>query len=280
MKKLSVFLLLCFVSLSVFAYSENNKVYFGIEGGTYSYREPHMDLPISLKGNKIGASIEWVGRHILESNGWSDSQDKSFATFELRYMTGKVDYNGYLWSGEPHKSKGEEDWYIESRMTLGQTYQFMDVGEIWPYFGFGFRYLVNNGEKVDPSAYKRISKYCYIPIGFRLIKDSESGIKLALITEFDWLIFGEQKSRLFTDGSYVTNDQKKGWGARISLKAEFPTTKKVGIFVEPYFRMWKIQNSDWYYVYVWDGYGWQEIPFGREPFNVTKEFGIKAGIYF
>lgn len=288
MKKLFLFVLMMSVSLGVFAYNENNKVYLGIESGTYKYREPHLDYPISDKGDKLGVSVEWVGRHILAASGLSDESDKSFATFELRYITGKVDYTGFLMDGTPHVTKGEKDWYIEGRITLGEVYDLGGNFEIWPYLGFGYRYLVNDGSKVDPAAYKRISKYMYVPIGAKLSKSFSNGVSFTLTGEFDWFLSGEQASALGhlipeIESRYIYNSQNRGVGCRFGLKAEVPLSKKLGFFVEPYYRFWKIQNSElgtsdvhvsgntqwWYY----------NIPL-YEPFNTTREAGIRAGIYF
>ncbi len=308
MKKLCAVFLLVFLSLGVFAYDDNNSIYVGFETESYKYEEPHMDHTMSLKGRKIGASLEWIGKRFLESAGLMDEGDRTFATFEARFMTGDTQYNGYLQSIGPDPSgvqpyivtytpfqvNNVPDWYLEGRITLGQTYNFMDVGEIWPYIGFGYRRLVNNMEKEDPNAgYKRTSQYYYIPIGFRLKRDFDSGFKISLISEFDLLIHGEQTSHLGdiiaqmypgVETNNVYNYQRRGWGARFSLKVEVPVSARTGLFVEPYFRMWKIQNSglgesDVIYmgggVYMY----WYNMPF-IEPFNVTKELGIKAGFYF
>ncbi len=301
MKKWLVVLFGMFMSVCAFAYDDNNTVYIGFETGSYKYEEPHMEQTMSLKGRKVCASFEWVGRKILEWTGLSDSSDNSFATFEARYMTGDTDYKGYLQrlevvGGEMHinyipfQMNNVPDYYVEGRITVGQSYNFMDVGEIWPYVGFGYRRLSNDTSKIDSATgYKRVSQYWYIPIGFRLMKESHSGFKISFIGEFDWFIYGEQASRLGPflppelETNYIYNNQRRGWGARFGAKVEVPMSKHFGIFVEPYFRMWKIQNSGgastevhqvgnelywWYNRYI------------VEPFNVTKELGIKAGFYF
>ena len=92
MKKILLSVFIICLSLSAFASEKKNTVYLGVEGGTYSYREP--DVPMQISANKIGASLEWVGRGILEQSGLTDEEDKSFATFELRYVNGKSDYDG------------------------------------------------------------------------------------------------------------------------------------------------------------------------------------------
>lgn len=308
MKRFSLFFTMLLLSLSSFAYNDNNSIYIGFETESYSYKEPHMDHSMSLKGHKVGASIEWIGKRFLESAGLMDEGDRTFATFEARFMTGDTQYNGYLQSIGPDPSgvqpyivtytpfqvNNVPDWYLEGRVTLGRAYDFMDIGEIWPYIGFGYRRLVNNMEKVDPdSGYKRISQYYYIPIGFSLRRDFDSGFKISLTSEFDWLIHGEQASHLGdiiaqmypgVETNYVYNNQRKGWGARFSLKVDVPVSQRTGIFVEPYFRMWKIQNSglgesDAIHLSGGGYMYWYNMPF-IEPFNVTRELGIKAGIYF
>ena len=276
MKKLFFAVLVLFVSLSAFA-SDTNKLYFGIEGGTYSYREPHMDTPIHDYGNKIGASFEWVGRSILSQSGLMEEEDNSFATFELRYLNGKVDYDGFLSTTPPtpYKTSGEIDWYIEGRITFGETYDLGRQFELWPYLGFGYRYLVNDGTNVSSSAYKRVSQYWYIPVGAKVSKTLNNGLVLTLTGEFDWLMVGKQSSDLSTDG-YVDNCQPEGWGIRFGIKAEAPVSKKIGVFVEPYYLMWKIQNSTNEYLLA----PGPSIISLHEPFNITKEAGIRAGIYF
>ena len=55
-----------------------------------------------------------------------------------------------------------------------------------------------------------------------------------------------------------------------------------GVFIEPFWRYWKIQNSAkaWYDLVDEDGnptgYGGYII----EPFNITREYGIRTGITF
>ena len=284
MKKLFLIISMLCISLSVFA-SDANRIYIGIEGGTYSYREPHMDYPIQDSGNKIGASLEWVGRSILEQTGLMEEDDKSFATFEFRYITGKVDYDGFLMDGTPYKVDGEDDYYFEGRITFGETYNLGKNFELWPYLGFGYRYLVNDGTNVSDAAYRRISSYWYIPVGAKIKKDFSDKFSLTLTGEFDWFQGGEQASDLLgaLDG-YIYNYQSEGWGIRFGLKAEVQMTKKIGVFMEPYYRMWKIQESQLGRTENLPNGGMTGAPGivvgGLEPFNVTKEAGVRAGIYF
>jgi len=275
MKKLFLLIAVLCISVSAFA-SEANRIYLAFEGGNYSYREPHMDTPIHIYGHKIGASLEWVGRSILSATGLKEADDNSFATFELRYMNGKTNYDGFLSTTPPttHETTGEIDWYAEGRITFGQTYDIGHQFELWPYMGFGYRYLVNDGTNVDDASYKRVSQYWYVPIGVKLGKKFNDKFSLTLAGEFDWLMVGQQSSDISTEG-YVDNCQPEGWGVRFGLKAEIQMSESIGFFLEPYYRMWKIQNSTNEYL-LGPGY----IIAVWEPFNVTKEAGIRAGFYF
>ena len=284
MKKLIFTLFALILCVSVFAQEKKNTFYLAFEGGTYSYREPHMQYPISVKGDKMGASFEWIGRSVLSND--ITPEDPSFATFEVRYMTGDAKYEGWLMNPiteevTPTSSDGEEDHYFEARITLGKTYDLNDTFTLWPFLGIAYRRLYNNS--YIEGGYKRISNYGYMPLGLKLSADMGSGWMATLSGEFDWLIYGKQKSGIFEKEGYgyVVNQQKQGYGLRGSIKLEKTFSNKFGIFVEPYYRMWKIQNSEETVVIGYDPV--EEAYWAMsfiEPFNVTKEAGIKVGITF
>lgn len=277
MKKLFLLIALLGISLSAFAL-ETNKVYLALETGTYSYREPHAVMHLSAK--KVGASFEWVGRSFLSTSGLKYSDDNSIATFELRYINGKTDYDGFTWGGTPIQDNGETDYYVEGRITIGQTYNLSNTLEFWPYMGFGYRRLVNDGTNVSASAYRRVSNYWYVPIGIKLSKDFNKQFSVTFTGEFDWLAVGKQQTDIITTG-YLDNCQPEGLGLRFGLKAEVPVNKQVGLFIEPYYRMWKIQNSVVEPVWMWNPLtSSYELTGVLEPFNVTKEAGIRLGVYF
>ena len=280
MKKIIFALFALVLCVSAFAQDKKNTFYLGFESGYYSYREPHMEYPISIKSTKMGASFEWIGRSIL--SGDLTPEDPSFATLELRYVTGDAKYDGWLMNNIteeviPVTSDGEEDHYFEGRLTLGRTYDLSDTWTLWPYFGLGYRRLYNN--TYTEGGYRRISKYTYVPLGARLTANMGSGWMFTLTGEFDWFLVGEQKSGVL-EGHYVINQQKQGYGLRGGIKLEKTLAKSFGFFVEPYYRMWKIQNSEETDVLVYiPGMGYGYMTF-IEPFNVTKEAGVRVGITF
>jgi len=261
MKKIIAGLFVLLAAPAVFAFtSPNGTLAIAYEGEGYSYREPHMQYPIHLKGRHQGVSVRYT---MLEE----ESSSKSHTVVEGRFLTGHTDYDGYLMNGTPSTADHITDWYLELRGLQGYT---LDINSSWhftPYIGMGYRFLSNNMDEDDTGGYRRESTYVYVPIGFSL-STGANGMRVSLTGEFDWLLYGNQMSGLSRFGeSDINNTQEKGLGARGGLKVELPIGTVAGIFVEPFYRFWKIQNSD-----VQRGY--------YEPFNISREYGIKAGIVF
>lgn len=280
MKKIIFLCFALFLAVSAFAQEKKNTFYLAFEKGYYSYREPHMRYPISIKGDKMGASFEWLRSDVIPENVkqiWS-----SFSAFELRFMSGTPTYDGWLYDpmteiATPVSSTDKEDYYLEARILFGKKYFLSENISSGLYLGVGYRMLYNNSDM--EGAYKRISQYAYVPLGLKLSTDIGTW-KLSLNGEFDWFLFGEQRSGLLENDGYVVNKQNQGYGLRGSLRIEKNLTTNFGLFVEPYYRMWKIQNSDETIVSGYDPIEGYWAVSCVEPFNVTKEAGIKVGITF
>ncbi len=280
MRKIIFIFFVLFLGINAFAQEKKNTFYLAFEKGYYSYREPHMRYPISIKGDKMGASFEWVRSDVIPEG--VKQQGTSFSAFELRYMGGDATYDGWLYDpmteiATPASSSGEEDYYLEARILFGKNYFLSENITTGLYLGVGYRMLYNNSDM--EGAYKRISHYTYVPLGLKL----GTGIgnwQISLNGEFDWFLFGEQRSGLFESDGYVVNKQNQGYGLRGSLRLQTNIATRFGFFVEPYYRMWKIQNSDETIVSGYDPIEGYWAIACVEPFNVTKEAGIKVGIIF
>ena len=129
--------------------------------------------------------------------------------------------------------------------------------------------------------YQRTSTYIYLPLGTNLRYKASEKVSFTLNGQFDVLLHGNQYSRmtdtaLFGDDS--SNRQDKGYGIRVSVRGDV-NMGKVGMFVEPFWRYWHIQNSEeqWFYP---GGDPTQPGVSLVEPFNTTTEWGIRAGITF
>ncbi len=286
MKKIVASLVALLVCLPVFAELKQHNLEIAYEHSDYGYREPHMEYPIRNFGKKQGVSLVYTRNSVVSQDVTDD--DPSFASLEFRYMDGKTDYDGYLMNGTPFKSYDERDYYWEFALKLGRYYKWGEPVSVWPYLGIAYRSL-RNGEdgEVDYGgvtgwSYQRTSNYLFMPIGSTLVLEAGDVFRLSLNTEFDWLLRGTQSSHTnrFVNTNVATNHQNKGFGLRASVKAEFDV-KGVGIFVEPFWRYWKIQNSDPFYYghYTEDG-GFIVTGYLLEPFNITREYGIRAGVKF
>lgn len=265
---------------------KKNEFSLAYEYSDYIYREPHMDYPIKDSGTMHGISAAYTLRSVMEE-AWGPNDN--FLSVELIYMTGKVDYEGWLQDGYgnvtgPAYSNGIHDWYLDGRLLFGQRFTLKeDRLFIDPFAGLAYRFLRDEGHKKSDTAYLRESNYFYAPLGANLVWQITDSFKMVLKGEFDWLLSGKQKSGmsrfdpLFSD---MTNTQKKGVGARASVKLE-QELGKIAVFVEPFYRFWKIQNSEQGCYYKEDlGGGYYMCYGGIEPFNTTREYGLRAGVTF
>ena len=209
-----------------------------------------------------------------------NEQDPSFASLELRYLTGNVDYDGwqgdFLGNGEPFSADNLRDYYMEAALKAGWKWQVANPISLAPYLGIGWRYLRNHLEESGEGGYLRTSTYVYMPLGLNATYQVTDRFSLTLNGQFDWLLSGRQFSDDPSGGVY--NDQDKGYGARLSLKAQVDFDK-IGVFVEPFWRYWQIQNSQPQYFNVYYDGTWYSVE-EREPYNKTQELGLRIGISF
>ena len=288
MKKIVLLVIALGLCLPLLAKDKKHKLEIAYEGSDYGYREPHMEYPIHITAKKRGGSIVYTRQSVL-SRDLSDN-DPSFASLEFRYMDGKADYDGYLMDGTPFKTEDEKDYYMEAALKFGRKYQLANPLELRPYIGIGWRSL-RNGEDGDITiggvtghTYQRTSTYIYMPLGAHLMLDVGEHVTFSLNGEFDWLIRGNQSSHTedFVNTNTISNKQDKGFGVRASAKMEIDLGK-FGVFVEPFWRYWKIQNSaKFWYDLVDPGTGdtIHDAGYYLEPFNITREYGIRTGITF
>ncbi len=282
MKKSLFVLFAVLLSVPAFASEEAKRHWFEVsyENADYTYREPHMANTMSLKGRLQGVNAKYTYQGVL-SDVLKDA-DSSFLTLDFRYMGGSVDYDGYMQSGAgdayPISHSDIGDYYLEGRLLLGQVFEATDSLSFWPYFGLGYRFLKDHLDKFE-GGYQRESTYIYMPLGLDVKYEFAPTWTIGLGGEFDWLIKGRQMSRmsdvhpLYDDTS---NRQTQGYGLRFSARLQ-KDFEYFGIFAEPFWRYWHIQNSDEEPLTVLG------LPTGMglvEPFNTTKEYGLKVGLVF
>ena len=264
MKKMiapSMTLLAVFGATSAFATEQTLGTQTGQELGvslsSYKYEEPSLDV----KNDGIKLGVDYTTTMAVQ-NDW-------FIKLNGRFAYGKVDYTG---SGT---SDNNPDYYYEIRPLFGKDHIVGNT--VWaPYTGFGFRYL-NNDSRGETSTgywgYQRSSRYYYLPIGVtnRFALDNRS--VLESMVEFDYLIRGQQKSKLSdVSASYpdLDNRQDSGYGIK------FSSMYRVNDFaIGPYIDYWNINKSDTVVFSAGDS-----TFTGYEPKNTTVEFGVKASMRF
>ena len=181
-------------------------------------------------------------------------------------MGGTTDYDGWLMTTPPtgHKFNDIGDYYYEGRLHLGRVADLSQVTQLWFAAGFAYRYLKDHMNK-DPYGYLRESNYVYMPLTGELRFKGKT-LEVDLRGELDYLLFGWQNSHML--GGNIRHEQHEGFGLRVSAKAQVNLGGgKTGIFVEPFYRMWNIGESESNGGYI-------------EPHNTTKEAGLRAGITF
>ena len=110
MKKLLIVCCGLLFSVPVFALQGGrSRLEIAYEGMGYSYREPHMEHPISAKADlKNGIILKYTSNEILGGFA-SGGEDNSFYSLEARFLKGDVDYRGSTWGGDPLKADGLTD---------------------------------------------------------------------------------------------------------------------------------------------------------------------------
>ena len=257
-----------------------NKMDVGIEWYAYTYEEPDF---AKLSGPMMGIFSTYTHR-FHQNNVIRSMKDVFSATSGLNMLQadayfsyGKLDYesNG---SGE---DPGEPNYVYRLKLVAGWDLPFSETFRVTPYAGFGYRYLLDaSGGRITDAGYygyDRESTYAYLPLGMEVEK-TLSSLVLSARVEYDVFIDGTQKSHLgdaVAGLNTVKNDQNHGYGMEASFRVT-QKTKLVNLFVEPFVRYWKINDSDISTL----TYSGVAVGYGLEPENKTTEYGTRVGVQF
>ena len=236
----------------------------GPEIYSFKYKEPgFMEEEGTFYGVHIGYTFrDWMPASPKESPSGGGSMFRA----EGRFAKGQVDYDGALQDGTPLTNDNQDDFVFEGRLLLGGDWMGGNVLNT-VYAGMGYRYLNDDLGSGRPGGYERESNYYYVPIGYEIDTNIQGGWSLGGRVEFDYLLWGMQKSHLSDVGLYdVDKRQNNGLGYRASIR--FQHKSKDAVFaIEPFFRYWDINKSEVKYDPL--GNGW------IEPENETKEIGVQ-----
>jgi hypothetical protein len=231
----------------------------GPELYSFEYKEPgYMEEEGIFYGAAFGATYrDWVSG----SSRQAVSDNKIMVRGEGRFAFGQVDYDGALMDGTPLTINNIDDFTLEGRLLLGPEWLIENTLDTL-YAGIGYRYL-NDDSSFHPAGYERESNYYYVPIGFQIDTGQQAGWSWAGGIEYDYFLWGLQRSHIFP--TILENEQDSGYGYRASIKLQ-KKSKDVNFVIEPFFRYWDIDDSEIEYT-IWGG--------GLEPANETTEYGVQ-----
>ncbi len=250
-----------------------------VEMGTSISHVRYLERDLmKTQGNMYGVFINYSNRNSEPKpiKTLKDFIENDVLKFDAKYSRGNVDYD----SNGTGSKEGDKDYMFEMRAVIGfdvPTTEFLFT----PYVGLGHRYLYNDGRGTTSTGhggYRRESRYYYAPIGIDVKRELSKTWDLTLNLEYDYFLFGRQKSYLsdVVGGGYpdIKNKQNDGYGARGSVKL-LKKDKEIDFFIEPFFRYWNMEDSETT-SYVRGAY----IHTGIEPTNTSVEMGCKTGIRF
>lgn len=252
--------IVCFMFLgAISSFAEGpktNSSELGIGISSFTYQEPGV---MKEEGTLLGVK------------GSYEHHNKLMLKAETEFGFGHMDYTGKTSIGTSLTMDGD-DYKWELRGLVG--YDFVcSATTLTPYTGIAYRYL--NDTMGYVTDYERESNYYYSPIGLKINKKFANGWSGDITLECDILWGGQQVTHLSDiDPRYndIENDQKCGYGYRISMKLQ----NKSGFGIEPYYKYWNIAQSDTA-VFTVDG-----IPqfLLVEPQNNSQEIGIMFAMKF
>lgn len=257
-----------------------NTLETGVEYFNYEYIEPDF---MSLDGNMWGGYATYTHRikerGILKSfkDIFSENLGFNVVKLDFHYSRGDLDYDG---SGSDYNVP---NFKIDARAVLGLDIPTSNRFRFTPYFGFGYRYLLDDqGGRYTTSnnwGYDRESSYFYSPVGVETHFKFSNAWSLETQSEYDIFWGGKQISHL-EDGpgaiyDSLKNDQSKGYGARGEIKVVY-SHDNFDLFAGPFIRFWSIDNSEASPVTITGVI----VGGGLEPANTTTEFGMKLGARF
>ena len=257
-----------------------NKVHtFDIGGEVYgySYQEPHP-VGIKIQGPMVGYYMNYAYRP-ADPNFFNNFISNVYM-FQARYSSSKhLEYSG------DGIVKNKHDENMEFRGLIGKDYFIGANTRVTPYFGFGYRYLIDHGNgqlsNIGGYGYDRKSHYYYLPLGADTTIWMSRNWEIDINGEYDILMSGYQKSFLSNGDQFnhdnnpdIINHQDHGFGVRGSIKF-LKHGSLMDYYVEPYIRFWNIDQSKVAYAVV-DG----SPTYGVEPKNNTTEIGSRFGVQF
>jgi len=271
------------LTIGPFHQRSNSYLELGTEMYHYTYREPGL---MRMKNPMYGL-YGVLAHRFREHVAWGDWK-RNYMMLNMVKVDGRLAYGQLDYESEGSGTDdGRPNYVTELRAIAGCDLPVMDKVRITPYFGFGFRYLLDDGggrlSTTNSKSYDRESHYWYMPMGVESLIQLDDHWSIEWSAEYDHFIKGLQKSHIGDVGQYnyyysgypdVEKTQDSGSGARGSIRAIYQHPR-LDIMIEPYVRYWTIDRSDPAIVtHKGETISW------IEPKNNTTEYGLKFGVRY
>jgi len=275
---------------------------WGLESFFHKYKEPGT---LKQSGILYGLQASYTLRTSFNKNidrfldHFENPEKLSMFRVEGMAAFGSVDFK----SETIGDFSGRQNFMGEIRGLAGYDFPVGNDLLVTPYVGIGYRHLKDRspGRITSISGafdFDRTSSYFYVPFGLTMTRRIQRGWVMDMTLEYDLLIRGSQKNDYSDGGAQITDTdgdkftldlldfkQEEGFGIRGSTKM---TMEKEGIslFVEPYFRYWKINDSETKQFtsnsgsVFWFTNNLTTRLEASQPANSTTEMGLKLGFHY
>lgn len=203
--------------------------------------------------------------------GWRLTPQQTIK-LSLRYAQGRSKYTGgnavIPFGGLV--ASGQDRYVYELRGTYEHQVQLLGQ-DLLPSVGIGYRNLTDHLEQAGSGGYKRESEYYFINLG--LAATFAAG-PLKITPKIGWnqLFKGKQYSYQYAGNNDIGNKQETGRGLELSTMFAYAMTDGSEVRVTPFFRYWKIPDSQWTFYTQHDAL--------KEPDNMTREIGVNLSYAF
>jgi len=184
-------------------------------------------------------------------------RERRLFRLEGGFAVGEVDYEGSLLDGTPYTMEGSHDYLFNLRLLWGRLRQ-TDAWDTRFYAGLAYRGL-NDDSTQDAAGGDRQSNYLYVPFGLKTYHALADHWQVGLGGELDALLAGVQIYNV-GGGSYATNVQWPGFGARASVELRH-RGRSADLALSPFVQYWWVDDST-------TSHGWYE------PRNNTLQYGL------
>ena len=213
-------------------YMNEDSLVAALKFESFNYNEPNMNTQGLLMG------VEGRFEHPLSTSL------PSTLVFNFEFLTGKANYTGVTWGGQPITSTNQFDIYqLETQYHLNNVSQIGLAG-VTPLVGLGLRGTAQ--DKESEGDYRREYYYLYASAGLEFTWVLKTNSRIKFLGQADYLLNGYNNTHLSdAPGNMpdVTLNFTSGSAYRLSIEYDFPWDYGHEIQVSLNYTVWSLQAS-------------------------------------